>query len=51
MIHLVRQILVLMPRFDREFCHDIPGTQLGRDKNGGAQFEVNLVFNKGLCLN
>ena len=39
-------ILVLVPRFDREF---VP-TRLCRRQNG-TRFEMNFVFNEGLCLN
>ena len=41
-----RHILVLVPRFDREF---VPTFQ-GGGKNG-TRFEMNFVFNEGLCLN
>ena len=45
------QILVLVPRFNRESCHDIPGPRLLRDKNG-ARFEFNFFFfNEGRFLN
>ena len=45
-ISLVGHILVLVPRFDRKF---VPTFQVG-GKNG-TQFEMNFVFNEGLCLN
>ena len=41
----VRQILVLMPGFDREFAMTFQGPRLVRGEN-----EFNFVFNEGLCL-
>ena len=43
-------ILVLVPRFDREF---VPTFQRHGSVGGknGTQFEMNFVFNEGLCLN
>ena len=42
-------ILVLVPRFDREF---VPTFQRHGSVGGknGTQFEMNFVFNEGLCL-
>ena len=39
-------ILVLVPRFDREFVM----TFQGRGRNG-ARFVIKFLFNEGLCLN
>ena len=43
-------ILVLVPRFDREF---VPTFQRHGSVGGknGTRFEMNFVFNEGLCLN
>ena len=46
----VGYIFVLVPRFDREFVMTFQGHSSIRGKNG-ARFEINLVFNEGLCLN
>ena len=46
----VGHILVLVPRFDREFVMTFQGHGSVRGKNG-ARFEINFVFNEGLCLN
>ena len=43
-------ILVLVPRFDREFVPTFQGHGLVGGKNG-TRFEMNFVFNEGLCLN
>ena len=49
----VGHILVLVPRFDREFVMTFQG-HVGhvsvRGKNG-VRCEINFVFNEGLCLN
>ena len=39
----VGHILVLVPRFDREFQTTFQGH--------GTRFEMNFVFNEGLCVN
>ena len=44
------QILVLLPRFDREFVTTFQGHGSVVGKNG-TRFEMNFVFNEGLCLN
>ena len=43
-------ILVLVPRFDREFVPTFQGHGSVGGKNG-TRFEMNFVFNEGLCLN
>ena len=45
----VRQILALVPRFDREFFMTFAATRRVRGKIG-ARFEFNFVFNGVLCL-
>ena len=42
-------ILVLVPRFDREFVPTFQRHGSVGDKNG-TQFEMNFVFHEGLCL-
>ena len=49
-ISLVGHILVLVPRFDREFVTTFQGNGSVGGKNGN-RFEMNCVFNEGLCLN
>ena len=39
-----------LPRFDREFVPSFQGHGLVGGKNG-TQFEMNFVFNEGLCVN
>ena len=46
----VGHILVLVPSFDREFVMTFHGHGSIGGKNG-ARFEMNFVFNEGLCLN
>ena len=46
----VAHILVLVPRFDREFVPTFQGDRSVGRKNG-TRFEMNFVFNEGLCLN
>ena len=46
----VGHILVLVPRFDREFVTTFQGHDLVGNKNG-TRFEMNFVFNEGLCVN
>ena len=46
----VGHILVLAPRFDREFVMAFQGNGSVGGKNG-IRFEMNFVFNEGLCLN
>ena len=43
-------ILMLVPRFDREFVPTFQGHGSVGGKNG-TRFEMNFVFNEGLCLN
>ena len=43
-------ILVLVPSFDREFVMTFHGHGSIGGKSG-ARFEMNFVFNEGLCLN
>ena len=45
----VGHILLLVPRFDREFVTTLHGHGSVGGKNG--TFETNFVFNAGLCLN
>ena len=45
----VVHILVLVPRFDREFVTTFQGHGSVHNKNG-TRFEMNFVFNEGLCL-
>ena len=45
----VGHILVLAPQFDRGFVMTFQGHSSVRGKNG-TRFEINFVFNKGLCL-
>ena len=46
----VGYILVLVPRFDIEFVMTFLGHGSVRGRNG-SRFEINFVFNAGLCLN
>ena len=46
----VEHILVLVPRFDREFATTFQGHGSVGGKNS-TRFEINFVFNEGLCLN
>ena len=46
----VGHILVLEPSFDREFVMTFDGHGSIGGKNS-ARFEMNFVFNEGLCLN
>ena len=43
-------ILVLVPRFDREVVPSFQGHGSVGGKNS-TRFEINFVFNEGLCLN
>ena len=43
-------ILVLVPRFDSEFVPTFQGHGSVGGKTG-TRFEMNFVFNEGLCLN
>ena len=44
------RILVLVPRFDREFVMTFQGHGSVRGRNG-ARFDINFLFNEDLCLN
>ena len=46
----VGHILVLVPWFDHGFVMTFQGHGSVSGKNG-ARFEINFVFNEGLCLN
>ena len=46
----VGHILLLVPSFDSEFVMTFHGHGSIGGKNG-ARYEMNFVFNEGLCLN